>query len=99
MAEATADIGDFCPALQLGYHSIQSSILYDVRGIARPKHRAHRAEQAAGLVVPFDPAAGFECAFDQRLRLIQSRDSIKSATHVAWTFLVREYHRLLRRQF
>ncbi len=47
---------------------------------------------------PQSTAAGFECLFDQWLRLIQSRDSVKPTSHEERTFFVREYHRLFRRQ-
>src|SRR5215813_3028417 len=49
-------------------------------------------------MTPIDPTARLEGRFDQRLRLIQGRDSIKSATEEERTFLVCEYHRLFWRQ-
>ena len=100
LAGAAADIGDFRAPFQLGYDAIQSGqpVLDNIRGIARSQHRTDRAEQAPGVITPIDPAAGLEGRFDQRLRLIQSRDSVKSAAQEEWTFLVREYHRLFWRQ-
>jgi hypothetical protein len=50
------------------------------------------------MIAPINPAAGLECIFDQRLRLVQSSDSVKSTAQEEWTFFVREYHRLFRRQ-
>ncbi len=64
----------------------------------RSQHRTDGAKQAPGMIAPIDPAAGFECLFDQWLRLIQSRDSVKPTSHEERTFFVREYHRLFRRQ-
>ena len=57
-------------------------VLHDIRSIARSQHRADRTEQAPGVITPIDPAARLEGGFDHRLRLIQSRDSIKPAAEV-----------------
>jgi hypothetical protein len=50
------------------------------------------------VITPIDPAARLEGRFDQRVRLIRSRNRIKSAAKEEWTFLVCEYHCLFWRQ-
>src|SRR5215472_1489080 len=100
MTGATADIGDLGAPFQFAYDAIQSGqpVLHNICGIARSQHCTNRTEQAPGVITPIDTSARLEGRFDQRLRLIHSRNSIKSAAKVEWTFLVCEYHCLFWRQ-